>query len=258
MERRMHRCLSQGRLAAGIAIAAIGWTASATAQSFNKNEWRYAVAPYMWASGLEGDIGVGPVSSSVDLTAGDILRELKFGIMGRGEARKGSYVLALDGIYAKLGTSRAFAIRGDTGGLELTQRETILNPMGGYTLGDGTWSVDLLLGMRYWNLSTSLDVDRTRRPSNERSMTQQWVDATGGFRFHWAPIEKLRFVAAGDGGGGGSRDTWQAYSSLGYDAWSRWTFGMGYRVLAVNYDRNDFLFDTRSKGFEVVATYRTW
>ena len=139
----MHRCLSQVRLAAGNAIAAIGWSASATAQSFNRNAWRSAVAPYMWASGLEGDIGVGPVSSSVGV----------------------------------------------------------------------------LHGMRCWNLG---------------------------------------FVAAGDGGGGGSRDTWQAYTSLGYDAWSRWRLGTGYRVLAVNYDRNDFLFDTRSEGFEVVATYRTW
>jgi hypothetical protein len=178
--------------------------------------------------------------------------------MGRAEARKHSYVLAFDGLYAKLGASRAFAIRGDTGGLELTQRETMLQPMGGYTIGDGTWTADLLLGMRYWNLSTSLDVDRARRPSNERSMTQQWVDATGGVRLNWSPIEKLRVVAGGDGGGGGSKDTWQAYGVLNYDAWTRWSLGGGYRVLAVNYDRNDFLFDTRSKGFEVMATYRTW
>jgi hypothetical protein len=240
------------------AIVASGCSSRAHAQSINPHEWRYAITPYMWLSGLEGEVGVGPVSSSVNLSSSDLLRELKFGMMASGEARKGPYVLALDGIYAKLGAARAFAIRGDTGNLELTQRETIIQPMGGYTVGDGTWSVDLLLGMRYWNLDTSLDVDRARRPSNERSMTEQWVDGTGGFRFHWTPMDKLRFIAAGDAGAGGSRETWQAYSSLGYDAWSRWTFGLAYRVLAVNYDRNDFLFDTRSKGFAAEATYRTW
>lgn len=254
----MHRRLRHVQLAAGITIAAIGWSASATAQTIIKNEWRYAVEPYAWAVGLNGDIGVGRVTSSVDLSPGDVLRALEFGIMGRAEARKHSYVLAFDGLYAKLGASRALAIRGDTGGLELTQRETMLQPMGGYTIGDGTWTADLLLGMRYWNLSTSLDVDRARRPSNERSMTQQWVDATGGVRLNWSPIEKLRVVAGGDGGGGGSKDTWQAYGVLNYDAWTRWSLGGGYRVLAVNYDRNDFLFDTRTKGFEVMATYRTW
>jgi hypothetical protein len=56
----------------------------------NGNEWRYAVTPYMWLTGLEGDVGVGRVSSSVDLSPSDILRNLKFGIMGAGEARKGS------------------------------------------------------------------------------------------------------------------------------------------------------------------------
>jgi len=29
-------------------------------------------------------------------------------------------------------------------------------------------------------------------------------------------------------------------------------------VLSVNYDRNDFLFDTRTKGFVVGATFRSW
>ena len=112
--------------------------------------------------------------------------------MGAGEARKGNYVLGLDGLYAKLGASKVLAIRGETGALDLTQRITMLDPMGGYTIGDGTWTADLLLGMRYWNLSSSLDVDRTRRPSNKRSRTEQWVDATGGVRLNWQPVEKFR------------------------------------------------------------------
>lgn len=254
----MHRRLRHAQSAAGIAIALIGWSASAAAQVIIKNEWRYSVEPYVWAIGLHGDVGVGPVSSNVDLSSADILRALEFGLMGRAEARKQSYALAFDGIYAKLGGARAFAIRGDTGGLELTQRMTMLNPTGGYTIGDGTWTADLLLGMRYWNLSTSLNVDRTRRPSNERSNTEQWVDAVGGARVNWEPMDKLRVVAGGDGGAGGARDTWQAYGNLNYDAWTRWSLGAGYRALAVNYDRNNFLFDTRLRGFEVVATYRTW
>ena len=45
---------------------------------------------------------------------------------------------------------------------------------------------------------------------------------------------------------------------VSYDAWSRWSLGAGYRALAVNYDRNNFLFDTRLKGMDVVVSYRTW
>jgi len=65
---------------------------------------------------------------------------------------------------------------------------TILSPTGGYTIGDSTWSVDFLVGMRYWNLSTSLDVTFPRL-SNERSGSEQWVDATGGARCNWSPYE---------------------------------------------------------------------
>jgi hypothetical protein len=70
------------------------------------------------------------------------------------------------------------------------------------------------------------------------------------------PYEKVRFVAGADGGGGGARDTWQLYSSLGYDAWSGWTLGFAYRVLHVNYDRDNFLFDTRTDGIMLGVTYR--
>jgi hypothetical protein len=72
------------------------------------------------------------------------------------------------------------------------------------------------------------------------------------------PYDKLHLIAAADGGGGGSKDTWQALGSVAYDAWSKWRLGVAYRVLAVNYDRNNFLFDTRLKGFVVGATYHTW
>ena len=239
-----------------IAVLAAAPT-SVRAQADITDNLRYSITPYGWLSGLSGTVGLGRVSSDVDLSAGDVLKSLKFGIMGTAEVHRGPWLLSADGIYASLGDARTFAIRGDTGGLDLTQHETIIQPMAGYTLGNEVASIDLLAGARYWNLSTTLDVDRSR-PTNERKMSQQWLDAIGGVRVRVAPYEKVRLVAAADAGGGGSRDTWQVYSSVGYDAWSRVTLGIAYRVLAVNYNRNDFLFDTRTKGFVVGATFRSW
>jgi hypothetical protein len=250
-----------GRLAAwaaGGALALFTWSNNAGAQTGNGERWRYSFTPYGWLTGLEGDVGVGPVSSSVDLNPSDILSSLKFALMGTAEAHKGAWMVSADGAYASLGTNRALAIRGATGELSMEQRETIIQPTGGYTLDFGRWSVDFLAGMRYWNLSTTIDLDRSTQSSDERSDSRQWLDATGGFRFRWTPYEKVNFVAAADAGGGGSRGTWQAYSSLGYDFWQKWSLGIAYRALAVNYDRDDFLFDTRTKGFAIGGTYRTW
>lgn len=252
----MCRMTKQIALTATTAAALFTFSAGASAQSDSTSHWRFGVTPYAWLSGLSGRVGVGPVASKVDLGVGDILDMLKFGIMGTAEARKGAWVIAADAIYASLGAGRVLAFRGDTGSLELTQSETIIQPTGGYTIGDNTWAIDILGGFRYWNLSASLDVDRSRRPSNEHSGGRSWVDATGGFRFRWVPIPSARFVAAADGGGGGSLSTWQAYSSLGVDPWSHWTLGVAYRWLAVDYDHQNFLFDTDTKGFILGATYR--
>ena len=243
-------------LATSAAAALLTWTANASAQTDSLSHWRYGITPYAWLSGLNGKVGVGPVVSNVDLGVGDILDMLKFGIMANGEARKGPWVVGADAIYASLGAGQVVAFRGDTGSLQLTERETIIQPTGGYTVGNNVWAFDLLGGFRYWNLSASLDVDRTRRPSNEHSGSRSWVDATGGFRFRWVPLPSLRFVAAADGGGGGSQSTWQAYSSLGIDPWSHWTLGIAYRWLAVDYDHRNFLYDTTLQGFVLGATYR--
>jgi hypothetical protein len=240
-----------------IALALLGWSTAARAQVLTDNRWHYSATPYLWLTDLGGDVGIGRLTSDVDLRPTDVLKHLQFGFMAAGAARKGPYVVGLDGIYAKLCDARALAVRGDSGDLDLTQHMTIIQPTGGYTIGDSTWSVDFLLGMRYWNLKTALDVTGTRL-SNERSMTQQWADATGGARANWMPYENFHVMASADGGGGGSKGTWQAIGSLAYDAWSNWRLGAGYRVLSVNYDRNNFLFDTRLKGFVVGATYHTW
>jgi len=242
-------------LVASSAAALLSVTRNAGAQLDTTSHWRFAVTPYLWLTSLNGKVGVGPVASNVDLGVGDILDMLKFGIMGNAEARKGPWVIFADGIYANLGAGQTFAFRGDTGSIDLSQSETIIQPTGGYTVGRDTWAFDLLGGFRYWHLSASLDVNRPNA-SRDHSGSRSWVDATGGFRFRWMPFPVVRFVAAADGGGGGSRSTWQWYSSLGVEPWSHWTLGAAYRWLSVDYDHSNFLYDTDTKGFVLGATYR--
>jgi hypothetical protein len=242
---------------AGGMLALMGFSAPASAQVNDTNKWQYEFTPYLFLTGLNGDVGVRRLVADVDLSSSDVLDMLKFGVMGSVLARKSRWVIGFDGIYASLGDGKAIAILGDTGSLDFSVKETILQPVTGYTIGDSTWSVDFLGGVRYWNLSPKLDVDRTRRPSNERSGTKQWVDATGGVRFGWVPYQKVHFVAAADGGAGGAHSTWQVYSTLGYDVWRKWSISAGYRVLAVDYNKDDFVFDTRMKGALIAFTYKT-
>jgi opacity protein-like surface antigen len=228
---------------------------SASAQVDSSKHWRYSVPPYAWMAGLTGRVGVGPVAANADMAFGKILDMLNFALMAQGEARRGPWSVGADAMYTSLGKGATIAFRGDTGRLDLSQHQTIIQPVGGYAVGDERWSLDFLGGLRYWHMSASLDVDPARRIANDHSASRDWADATAGVRFRWTTPE-FRFALGGDGGGGGSRDTWQLYTSLGYQAWERWTLGLAYRWLWVDYDRNNFLYDARMDGFVLGATYR--
>jgi hypothetical protein len=245
------------RVALVCTLTLAGASTRAAAQIDTSGHWRFNVTPYLWMSSLHGRVGVGPVATDVNISFRDLLKSLKFGIMGYAEARRGPWMAGFDGIYASLGNEAVFAIRGDTGQLELKQKETIIQPVGGYTIGNQKWAVDFLGGFRYWDLSTTIDVDITRRPTNPHSITQSWVDATVGARFRAVPYRKVHVIVGGDGGGGGSHGTWQGYAMAGYDVWSNVGLGAAYRYLSVNYESDRFLFDTRTRGFGLGA-YIHW
>jgi hypothetical protein len=238
------------------AVALVNSSQRADAQLDTTHTWRFNVTPYLWLSEINGRVGIGPVAASVSLSAGDVLDMLKFGAMASAEARYGPWLVGADGIYALLGAGTVFGFRGDTGSLSLNQSQTMIQPMGGYTFGDGNWAIDILGSMRIWKLSATLDVNSNTRPPDSHSAARTWVDATPGFRFRWKPLEDVRFVFYADGGLGGSQNTWQIYSSLGYDVWKGLSLGLAYRTLAIDYDRNNFLFDTNMQGVLFGLAYR--
>ena len=266
----MHRLVERGALASACAIlfqlptisagAQPAFSAASAAPSVSPASvaagWRFEITPYAWLSGMTGRVGVGRVATNVDLSARDVLSSLKFAAMATAEARHGSWVILTDGIYASTGNSAAIAFRGDTGAFSLTQKQVIVQPAAGYTIGNEDWAIDGLLGARYWYIGADLGVDRTRRPTaTERSASQQWLDATGGARIRWTPAANVQLTAGADVGAGGSRSTWQAYGSFGVDPWDMVTIGLGYRVLSVDYDHADLLFDTRSSGVTIGAIF---
>jgi hypothetical protein len=218
--------------------------------------WVFRVTPYAWLTALDGRVGVGPLETDVDLGVGDVLSALRFAAMATGDARHGALIVGLDAIYATLGSGAAVAVRGDTGSFELDQDQLILHPVAGYALRGEAWAVDLLIGARYWHLGADLNVEGPRGGSRSRTDSRDWVDATLGARAEWTAAERWRVTLGGDGGGGGSRSSWQAVASGGYDVSSAWTIGLAYRALWVDYDRERFVYDVTQRGFLLNGTYR--
>lgn len=221
-----------------------------------EERWRFTLAPYAWAPGLSGNVGIGPVETHVDESFSDLVKRLKFAFMLYGDARYKPWLFSLDGIYVRFANAQSVAIRGDTGAFSTSAHLTILQPMAGYSIGDSTWSVDFMGGGRYWNMAANLDVDRLNGTTHERSGTVDWTDAVGAARATWKPVSGWRITAGGDGGGGSSRSTWQAYGLVGYEWPSKFALSLAYRGLWVDYDRNGFLFDTNLNGPLLAASWR--
>jgi hypothetical protein len=179
----------------------------------------------------------------------DIARHLRFGAMATFEARKGPMLFATDVMYISVGGAKAFDFRGASGQVTFDQRETIVQPMVGYTFTGSTWSVDVLAGARYWNLSAGLGIDPARLDSRTKSGTVDWLDATGGLRARFTPAKAVHITAEGDGGGGGSRGSWQAVGIVSVDLSKHYSAMTGYRYLTVDYDRSGFLMNTHMDGW---------
>lgn len=69
----------------------------------NPNDWTFVIEPYAWAIGVSGNVGVlNRMSAQIDFEMQDIIQHLDWGIMGRGELRKGRWGLLGDGLFAQL------------------------------------------------------------------------------------------------------------------------------------------------------------
>lgn len=228
------------------------WT---TRGSPSDKGWRFGVTPYLWFAGLNGDIGVGPLTSHVDLSPADILNHLDFAAMAYAEVRRQWFVGGIDAMYVSVSGAKAVVFRGDTGSFALKNQQAVAQPFIGYSVGNATWTLDILAGARYWSSKVRLNVDRPNGRSVNNSNRIDWWDAIGGLRLTGSIVPHVRFTAGSDAGGGGAKSDWQVHGDIGYDVSTRWTVGLAYRVLGVDYTKANFAEDIRQQGFLLAGTY---
>ena len=228
------------------------WT---TRGSPSDKGWRFALTPYVWLAGIDGDVGVGPLVSHVNLSTGDVLDHLQFAFSLYGEVRRQWFVGGTDLFYASVGGAKAVVFRGDTGTFNLTDRQTIVNPFVGYSVGNATWTLDVLAGARYWRTRDRLSVDRPNGQSRDFTSTTDWWDAVGGLRLTGTIIPRLPFTIGGDAGGGGAKNDWQVHGDVAYKVSSIWNVGVSYRYLSVDYAKSPLTLDLAFKGFVIAGTY---
>jgi hypothetical protein len=242
------------RIRVGVTIAIFLAVASphrATAQQAD-NGWKFTIAPYFLFPHMDGDVAIGPVSTSIDVSPGDIFSNLQFGAMLAAEARNSQWAIGFNGLYMDLskdGEKGVLQFDGYQAGLELTGFRRL-----------APW-FEILAGGRLNLLGTSIQV----APSSTTFVDQDkaWFDPFLGVRFTVPHTGKWDIMLRGDVGGFGigSQFAWQIRPTVAYRISKHWSVGAAYWALGMDYvsgevgDGDYFKYDVTTFGPEIGFGY---
>jgi hypothetical protein len=195
--------------------------------------WHVDVAPYLWFPGIDGTAGALGHTTSVHVTAGDVLSNFNFGLMGMVEARYKRVVIPIDFMWVKLTDYSGIPITDNVESVKVKMNQDIFTPKIGYRLVDNPgFNVDWVIGIRYWHLGNTFTLQPTQI-ANGFYGAANWVDGVQGAKFQAFLTPKLLLTVAGDAGGGGAKLDYQVVGLLGYKL-KRITIQGGWRYLAID------------------------
>lgn len=223
--------------------------------------WQFGVTPYVWALGLEGDVAVRGIDAPIDVSFGELVKDLKGGLMLELEVRKDRVGFFVDGLLAKIeATGTVGPLPTDLTLDMVTSRFSVDYRFGPFPLGAATnaptVTVDPYVGGRYTYLKTQIKVGSLPTASG----SDYWLDPLVGVRTVWDINRRWNFSVGGNVGGFdvNSRLAWEALGAVGYRFF--WTDGMkttgnvmlGYRAVyqdySTGYGATYFRCDTTMKG----------
>ncbi len=218
------------------------------------NEWRYAIAPYLWAAGMSGDVGLfGLEPVHLDMSFGDIFDELRFGGMLVAEAHNGTWGVMGDFIYANTKSDTSFvrnAVALDASVETSSFTGTVMGEYRAYM--SETVSVDLMAGARIWSvdndINAALAADGSPVAEWSGSDGATWVDPMIGLKARFNTSTPWFFNAWGMIGTGSSDISWDVLGGVGYQWTDKVSLVGGYRALGVDYNDDGFVYDIVQQG----------
>lgn len=254
------RRLSMLALAGWLAAATTATAQEATTERPPDDRWTFTVAPYLWATSLDGNASVGGVDADVDLSFGDILDDLAIGGMLLVDVQRGRFGIAVNGVFARLEPE------GEVGPIQLdvTNETTWIGVAPYYRAVEWIYReassgqplrlvVEPLAGIRYTNLRLELDGSGPNGNGRQVDQSEGWVDPIVGSRFTLDLAERWTLSGEADigGFGVGSDLAWNVQAFLGYKTslFGRpLTVAAGYRALSQDYENDDFEWDVTTQG----------
>jgi hypothetical protein len=213
--------------------------------------WQFAIAPYLWMSGLEGDVGVGGRTAHIEESFGDILSDLDIGFMGVTEVRNNRFGIFSDVAYAKLSaTDRTpYGILANKISTSSTSLMWTLAAEYRVVAQPGA-NLDVMAGFRLFSIGNSLAFKGGPLDGFDAEKTETWADPIVGLKGNVDLSARLYLTAWGMVGGFGvsSDNVWDVMAGLGYRFNERWSATLGYRAAGVDYENDGFTYDTIQHG----------
>ena len=214
---------------------------SAQGQDLDSDRWQLSVTPYFWFSGIEGDVKIRENEADVDVGFDDVWDALDYGGQVYIEAQHGRWGLLLDPTFMALSTDKELNVID----AELDIDLWIVEFGGFYRIvdwsGDGGFpmSLDVLVGGRYWNLETELEIGPLSRESDT-----DWVDPFVGLRWIGELTDWLLVYVRGDIGGfalydDASEFTWNIQAGPAVKLSKNVALVLAYRALDIDREEDD-------------------
>jgi len=222
-----------------------------------ENTWKYSIAPYLWASGLEGQMGVNGKVADIDMPLSDLLDVIDFAGYLAFDATKGDWGYYADFQYIKLSGSQAtpkgFLADKLKAGMEQFRMEAGVKYR---VYHDEKTTVRLMAGAMYTYFSSDLEIKGGPLAGSIDGSTD-WIDPSVGISLDYQFNEKWNAHVVGQVGGFGvsSDITWQVLAGVGYSINDCWTIVGGYRHQYVDYENDGFLYDLDIGGPVLGAVY---
>jgi hypothetical protein len=225
--------------------------------------WRFALSPYLWFAGLEGNIGTipGQPAVPVDISSSEAIEDTEASLMLMLDAMKGRHGFLVDTLYSDVRSDYELLPAPISLELRNITKTTILSAGYQYALhSDGQTALDLMAGIRYWDIDSTLKFRSGLGELGGRTIsnTESWVDPWIGFK-GTRPIGQSAFYVRGGavigGFGLGSDLFYDLTATVGYQWNEAIGTGFGYRLFDVDYEDDGYIYDVTQEGWILALTW---
>lgn len=184
-------------------------------------EWDWSLTPYLWASSIEGDAGVGPITADLSVDFGDIVDVLSGAAL--------LHVEALTDDHGYFGDLVYLATESHDGGRVRAELDTTIVELGYLRR---TSRIGLEFGIRYWDFDVEIDPTTLATQQGE----SDWVDGFVGIRSVRELGDKWNLTTRANIGAGGTDFTYGVGLVFGREMSSGSQFVAGLKLLDIDYE----------------------